>query len=71
MSDVAILVWGLSVVVTVTILVHYSLQALDFSKIFKSNSTFQIKVIMLFISLSIGIICAIGTCMFLNALSSL
>jgi len=71
MSDIAILVWGLAVVITVSALMHYCLQAVDFSKIFKADSTFQIKVIMLFISLSCGIICAVGTCLFLDSLSSL
>ncbi len=71
MNDVAIIVWGLSVCLSTTILMHYCFQALDFSKLFKPNSTFQIRVIILFLSLICGIVCALGVCLLLNSIANL
>lgn len=58
--------WGLCLTVGLTALLYYCFQKLDFSKLFKANSTFQIKTIILFISLAISIICSIGFCMLLD-----
>lgn len=66
MNDIVLLVWGLAITLCVTVLMHYSLQSLDFSKLFKPNSTLQIKIIILFISLTCGIVCALGICRMLE-----
>jgi len=59
-------VWGLCITIGITGLLYYAFQRVDFSKIFKANSTFQIKTIIFFISLAIAIICAIGFCLLIN-----
>ena len=53
-------IWGVCIASGITICLYIAFQRIDFSKIFKPNSTSQIKLIILFISLSIGIICALG-----------
>ncbi len=68
MDDIVLLVWGLSTTLIVCGLLYYAFQALDFSKLFKANSTLQIKIIIVLISLSCGIICGIGMCKLLNLL---
>ena len=42
-------VWGLCITIGITGLLYYAFQRVDFSKIFKANSTFQIKTIIFFI----------------------
>ena len=71
MDNILLLVWGISVTLIVSGLLYYSFQALDFSKLFKPNSTLQIKIILLLVSISCGITCAFGFCMLLNMLLSL
>ena len=71
MDNVILLVWGLSVTFIVTGLLYYAFQSIDFSKIFKPNSTLQIKIIMILMSLSCGIICALGMCKLITLLMSL
>ena len=53
-------IWGVCIASGVTICLYIAFQRIDFSKVFKPNSTSQIKSIILFISLAIGIICALG-----------
>lgn len=60
--------WGICLTISITCLLYYCFQRVDFSKFFKANSTFQIKTILFFISLAISIICAIGFCLLLNTL---
>lgn len=44
----------------VTTLMYVSLQRLDFSKMFKANSTTQIRAVIVCVSAAIGFIIAIG-----------
>ncbi len=44
----------------VTTLMYVSLQRLDFSKLFKANSTTQIRAVIVCVSAAIGFIIAIG-----------
>lgn len=44
----------------VTTLMYVSLQCLDFSKLFKANSTTQIRAVIVCVSAAIGFIIAIG-----------
>ncbi|CCY08125.1 MAG: DUF1146 family protein [Coprobacillus sp.] len=57
-----ILIWEVLVFVTIFSLMFYALQALDFSKIFKQNSTTQIKIVIMAVSASVafGIASGIG-----------
>ena len=71
MDNILLLVWGISVTLIVSGLLYYSFQALDFSKLFKPNSTLQIKIIMLLISVSCGIICAFGFCKLIDIILEL
>lgn len=49
-----ILVWEVVTFVTIFSLMFYALQALDFSKIFKQNSTTQIKIVIMAISAAVA-----------------
>ena len=71
MDNILLLVWGISVTLIVSGLLYYAFQALDFSKLFKPNSTLQIKIILLLISLSCGIVCAFGLCKLMDIILSL
>lgn len=55
-----ILVWEIAIFISVFALMFYALQAVDFSKIFKKNSTFQIKVIICFVSAAVGFAISMG-----------
>lgn len=50
----------LVVFILVATLMYVSLQRLDFSKIFKANSTTQIRAVIVCVSAAIGFIIAIG-----------
>lgn len=56
----AFLVSFLVVFILVTTLMYVSLQRLDFSKMFKANSTTQIRAVIVCVSAAIGFIIAIG-----------
>lgn len=71
MDNILLLVWGISITLIVSGLLYYSFQAIDFSKLFKPNSTLQIKIIMLLVSLSCGVICAFGFCKLMNIILAL
>lgn len=60
MSNIYNLVWFLSISIAVFALMFYALQKVDYSKIFKANSTFQIKIVIVFLSLAISFACALG-----------
>lgn len=62
MNEIVLLVWVLVSFVTVSTIMYFSLQALDFSKLFKANSTMQIKIILFIVSICTGIIVAFGLC---------
>ena len=64
-------IWGLCIACSVTLVMYWALQRLDFSKLFKPNSTIQIKIVLLFVSLAIGIICALGVCVLINNIASM
>ena len=52
MSDIYNLVWFFSIALIVFSLMFFSLQRLDFSKLFKANSGLQINIFIVFISLA-------------------
>ena len=56
----AFLVSFFVVFILVTTLMYVSLQRLDFSKMFKANSTTQIRAVIVCVSAAIGFIIAIG-----------
>lgn len=60
MSDILNLVWFFCISLIVFSLMFYSLQKLDFSKLFKSNSTVQIKIFIVFVSLATSFGVSIG-----------
>lgn len=53
-------VWYFVIFIPVSVASYYALMSIDFSKIFKSNSTWQIRVITLLISIALGFIIADG-----------
>lgn len=55
----------------VTTLMYVSLQRLDFSKLFKANSTTQIRAVIVCVSAAIGFIIAIGFNELLNLILAL
>lgn len=57
---VHILIWEISIFIVVSLLMYTSLQRIDFSKVFKANSTRQIKSIIIVVSVALGFICALG-----------
>ena len=61
MNNVYNLVWFFTIALVVFSLMFFSLQRLDFSKLFKANSTVQIKIFIVFISLAVGFGVAMGT----------
>lgn len=60
MLDYYIQIWYFVIFIPVSVASYFALMALDFSKLFKSNSTWQIRVITLLISISLGFIIADG-----------
>ncbi len=54
------LVWYFVIVVIIGVATYFALMALDFSKLFKPNSTWQIKLLAILISAAIGFIIASG-----------
>ncbi len=54
------LVWYFVIVVIIGVATYFALMALDFSKLFKPNSTWQIKLLAILISAAIGFIVASG-----------
>lgn len=62
------IIWGLCITVAITLGLYIAFQRLDFSKMFKANSTTQIKVIVLFVSLAIGCIIGVAFSLLLNSI---
>lgn len=60
MSDIYNLVWFFSIALIVFSLMFFSLQRLDFSKLFKANSSLQINIFIVFISLATSFGVSIG-----------
>lgn len=58
--ELYILLFELVVFILVATLMYVSLQRIDFSKMFKANSTVQIKAIIVCISSAIGFMIAMG-----------
>ena len=58
--ELYILLFELVVFILVTTLMYVSLQRIDFSKMFKANSTVQIKAIIVCMSSAIGFMIAMG-----------
>ena len=58
--ELYILLFEVVVFILVTTLMYVSMQRIDFSKMFKANSTVQIKAIIVCISSAIGFIMALG-----------
>lgn len=58
--EVFLQVWYFVILIPVSVATYYALMALDFSKLFKANSTWQIRVLSLLISLAVGFILADG-----------
>lgn len=63
-------IWYFVILIPVSVATYYALMALDFSKLFKANSTWQIRVLSLLISLAIGFILADGVFGIINRLVS-
>lgn len=55
-----ILIWEIFVFIVIFSLMFYALQSIDFSKIFKANSSRQINIIIIMISAGIAFGIAIG-----------
>lgn len=54
------LVWYFAIVIIIGIATYFALMALDFSKMFRPNSTWQIKLLAILISVAMGFIIASG-----------
>lgn len=54
------LVWYFAIVAIIGIATYFALMALNFSKLFKPNSTWQIKLLAILISIALGLIVASG-----------
>ena len=54
------LVWYFAIVIIIGISTYFALMALDFSKMFRPNSTWQIKLLAILISVAMGFIIASG-----------
>ncbi len=54
MQNVYIIVWMIITFGLGTVCTYISLQRIDFSKLFKPNSSTQIRLLLIFISLSVG-----------------
>lgn len=65
------IIWGVCITSGITFGLYVAFQRLDFSKMFKANSTVQIKVILLFVSLAIGCIIGLGFSILLNSILNL
>lgn len=65
------LIWEIGIFIICFILMFYALQALDFSKLFRSNSTKQIKIVILFVSAAVSFMIALGIGEILQLISSL
>lgn len=61
----------LVVLILITTLMYVSLQRLDFSKLFKANSTVQIRAIILCVSCTVGVVLALGFCEILELIINL
>lgn len=53
-------VWYFVLLIPISVITYYALMAIDFSKIFKANSTWQIRVLAIIISLVFGFVIADG-----------
>lgn len=60
MYDTIIMAWTLVVLIAVTSVSYVALQALDFSHLFKKASTWQIRFLILVVSLALGLMVACG-----------
>lgn len=60
MFDGLMVVWFLAIVIIVTLITYIALNAIDFSKFFKPNSTWQIRILIFFMSLALGFVIALG-----------
>ncbi|MDD4000574.1 MAG: DUF1146 family protein [Bacilli bacterium] len=58
MIDNLIIMWFFFILIGFTPLTYKALMAIDFSKTFRKNSTWQIKFLMTFISISLAFIIA-------------
>lgn len=58
--EVYLQVWYFVIFIPASIASYYALMALDFSKLFKTNSTWQIRVLSLLISIALGFLIADG-----------
>lgn len=71
MIDVYNLIWFLSIAIIVFSLMFFSLQRLDYSNIFKANSTVQIKIFIIFVSLAVACAVALGISKIIELISAL
>jgi uncharacterized membrane protein YwzB len=60
MIEKFIIMWFFFILIGLTPLTYRALMALDFSKVFRRSSTWQIKLLMSFISICIAFIIAYG-----------
>lgn len=70
MIDLYLLVWEVMIFITCFAFMYYALQALDFSKMFKANSTRQIRIIITLISAAVAFTIAFGLGEILKLISS-
>lgn len=71
MFEIYQLVWAaISFILSFTVM-FYALQALDFSKLFKKNSTWQIKAMIVLVSAAIAFMIALGIGNILELISSI
>ena len=60
MPDTFYLIWYFAIVAIIAIATYFALMALDFSKLFKPNSTWQIKLLAILIGIALGFMIAGG-----------
>ena len=58
--EIYLQVWYFVIFIPASIASYYALMVLDFSKLFKANSTWQIRVLSLLVSIAIGFLIADG-----------
>ena len=58
--ELYLILFEIVVFVLITTLMYLSMQRLDFSKLFKANSTTQIKAIIVCVSSAIGFMISLG-----------
>jgi uncharacterized membrane protein YwzB len=53
-------IWYIVMFASITIITYYALMSVDFSKLFRRSSTWQIKILLIFVSIIFGFLVASG-----------